>query len=353
MKKKYNVGILGATGSVGQRFIQLLEHHPWLQVTEVVASERSAGKKYHEAVTWKMDTNLPSAVANLMVKPPQPDSLNCDFVFSGLDSSVAGEIEKACAAYGLPVISNSKNNRMEPDVPLLVADVNPEHIKIIPTQQKNRRYKSGFLVTNPNCSTIGLVTALKPLHDAFGVELVHVTTMQAVSGAGYPGLSSMDILDNVVPYIGDEEEKMETEPNKILATYDAKTFSYANLAISAMCNRVGVVDGHMESVSVKLREKSTPQKVQQVMEEYTAPIHDLDLPSLPHNTIVVRREPDRPQTRLDRNTQKGMSTVVGRIRPCPIHDVRFSVLVHNTIRGAAGIAILNSELLITKNYITR
>ncbi|MFW5703219.1 MAG: aspartate-semialdehyde dehydrogenase [Patescibacteria group bacterium] len=349
--KQFRVGILGATGSVGQRFIQLLADHPWFTITEVVASGRSAGKPYHEAVSWKMPTGIPQSVRDLVVKPAEPN-LDCDFVFSGLDSSVAGPIEAAFAQAGYPVISNSKNHRMDPLVPLLIADINPGHIEMIPYQQKEKGYNKGFIVTNPNCSTIGLVMALKPIHDAFGIKRAIVSTMQAISGAGFPGVPSMDILENVVPYIGGEEDKIENEPGKILGHLKDNAFITEPMQISASCNRVPVFDGHLESASIELRDKATIGEVSEAIQRYRSEAHELALPSAPEQVVVVRQEPDRPQPRLDRDCNRGMSAVVGRIRECPVFDIRFSVLSHNTIRGAAGVAILNAELLVTKGYIT-
>ncbi|MBU0618609.1 aspartate-semialdehyde dehydrogenase [Patescibacteria group bacterium] len=350
MSKKLRVGILGATGSVGQRFIQLLENHPWFKVTAVAASERSAGKLYGEAVNWKMTTCLSHSVAQLKIKLAKPP-LKCDFVFSGLDAVVAGEIEEEFAQAGYPVISNSKNHRFDPDVPLLIPDVNPDHITIIDYQRKQRGYTTGFIATSPNCSTIGLVMALKPLDDKFGVSKVIVTTMQAISGAGYPGLPSMDIIDNVIPYIGGEEEKVETEPLKLLAKLKRNRFELAKIKISAHCNRVHVLDGHLESVSVKLKNKTSLNRVVAAFKNYRSEPQKLKLPSAPEKPVIVKNEPDRPQTRMDRDTDKGMATTVGRIRPCPIFDYRFTVLSHNTIRGAAGGAILNAELLFNRGYL--
>ncbi|MCX7996857.1 MAG: aspartate-semialdehyde dehydrogenase [Patescibacteria group bacterium] len=348
--KKRTVGILGATGSVGQRFVQLLADHPWFTITAVCASERSAGKRYADAVSWKQATPIPEAVRDLPISSCEPE-LNCDFVFSGLDASVAGEIEEAFAAAGYPVISNSKNHRMAPDVPLLVADINPEHIALIDIQKKNRGFTKGYLVTNPNCSTIGLVTALKPLYDAFGIESVFVVTMQAVSGAGYPGISSMDILDNVVPYIGNEDDKIESEPLKILGSLTDETLVFASFGVSATANRVPVVDGHTGSVFVKLKKPASPEEAATVLRDYSPGSDFAGLPFMPERTILVADSPDRPQPRLDRDVHRGMSVTVGRVRKCPQLDLRFTFLVHNTIRGAAGTAILNAELLLLKGYL--
>ncbi len=341
--KKLRVGILGATGSVGQRFVALLSDHPWFTVTALAASEKSAGKYYKDAVNWKMTTPIPNDVGDLTVLEAYPP-LPCDLIFSGLDASVAGEIEESFAKSGYPVISNSKNHRMDPDVPLLIPEVNADHIDIIPNQKKNRRYTTGFIVTNPNCSVVGLTIALKPLHDAFGVERVHVVTMQALSGAGFPGVASMDITDNVIPYIGGEEEKLETEPQKILST---------PILISAQCNRVPVTDGHLEAVSVKLTKKATLEEIKEAFRSFRAQPQELHLPSAPDHPIVVLEEDNRPQPRLDRGMGNGMTVTVGRIRPCSLLDYKFIVLSHNTIRGAAGAAILNAELLYKKGLLPR
>ena len=347
---KYKVGILGATGAVGQRFVELLANHPWFGISEVVGSEKSAGKRYEEAVNWRLDSLLPPAVKDLKVKHLEPD-LACDFVFSGLDSSAAESVEQEFARAGYPVISNTRVHRLDEDVPLLIADVNPEHVGIIPFQQKKRGFTTGFLVTNPNCSATGLALALKPLHEEFGIEKVFVVTMQAISGTGYPGIPSVDIQDNVVPFIAGEEEKLESEPLKILGHMRDDGFLPAMISISAQCNRVPVLDGHLESVSVKLRRKASPAEAAEALLGYLSEPQRLRLPSAPEHPVVVREENDRPQTRLDRNTGGGMAVVVGRIRRCPVLDLRFTLLSHNTIRGAAGTAILNAEMLAVKGYL--
>lgn len=347
---KLRVGILGATGSVGQRFIQLLDKHPWFKITALVASEQSAGKPYKDAVSWRMDTAIPKDISNLVVVKPVPSVL-CDFVFSALDSSVAGSIEEHFAQEGYPVISNSKNHRMDQDVPLLIPEVNSKHLKLLSIQKKNRGYTNGFIVTNPNCSTIGLTMALKPLNDDFGIEKVQVTTLQALSGAGFPGIASIDIIDNVIPYVGDEEEKVETEPKKILGTYKKETIDFSKMLISAQCNRVAVIDGHMETVSVKLKKKTSIEQVLKSLQTFSTLPQKLNLPLAPKHPLIVMTQSNRPQPRLDRNLEKGMAVVVGRIRPCPIFDYKFVVLSHNTIRGAAGAAILNAELLYKEKFL--
>ena len=350
MSQNIRVGILGATGAVGQRFIHLLDGHPWFTVTELAASERSAGKSYSDAVNWRLETPIPEAVRSLTVRPCEPE-LDCDLVFSGLDSKVAGPIEQSFAAAGYPVVSNSKNHRMDEDVPLLIPEVNPDHTFIIPYQQKRRGWERGFIATNPNCSTIGLTMALKPLADRFGLERVAVTTMQALSGAGYPGVASLDILDNVIPYIGEEEEKMEREPLKLLGACDGDRFTPASFTISAQCNRVHVFDGHLECLSVALKEPADPETLAETFRQFSALPQQLELPFAPKHPVIVRDEPDRPQPRYDRNAENGMAVVVGRIRPCPVMDYKLLVLVHNTIRGAAGTAILNAELLKAQGYV--
>lgn len=347
---KYRVGILGATGAVGQRLIELLANHPWFEISEVVGSEKSAGKRYEEAVQWRLDSPVPAGVKDLIVKEPKP-RLACDFVFSALEAAAAGSAEEQFARAGYPVVSNTRTHRMDEDVPLLIADVNPEHIEVVPFQQKKRAFTTGFLVTNPNCSATGLALALKPLHEEFGIDKVFVVTMQAISGAGYPGIPSVDVQDNVVPFIAGEEEKLETEPLKILGQVRDDCFLPAMISISAQCNRVPVLDGHLEAVSVKLKRKASPAEAAEVLRAYSSEPQRLRLPSAPEHPVVVREENDRPQTRLDRNAEKGMAAVVGRIRRCPLLDLRFTLLSHNTIRGAAGTAILNAELLAAKGYL--
>ena len=349
--RKFRAGVLGATGLVGQRLVQLLDGHPWFELTEVAASERSSGKLYLEAAAWRLDVPMPAAASNLLVKPLDP-TLDCDFVFSALDSSVAGPAEEEFARAGYPVVSNSKNHRMSPDVPLLIPEVNAAHLDAIPDQQKNRGYGSGFIVTNPNCSTAGLVLALKPLADAFGLEKIFVVTMQAVSGAGYPGIPSLDILGNVVPFISGEEEKLEEEPQKLLGRWDASRFVEAGLGISAHCNRVPVENGHLECVSVSLKKIATLAEVREVLRNFTVSDELAALPSALRNPIVVLDEENRPQPRRDVNTGNGMAAVIGRIRECPLLDVKLTLLSHNLLRGAAGAALLNAELLAFRGFLT-
>ncbi len=340
----FRVGVLGATGMVGQQIIHRLRTHPWFRVTAVAASERSAGRCYAEAASWRSNEPLPPEVGALPVQSLD-DMLDCDFVFSALDSSVAGAAEENFARRGYPVISNSSNHRMEPDVPLIVPEVNPDHIALVETQRARRGYTSGFIVTNPNCSAAGLVVALKPIDDAFGVEAVSVVTMQALSGAGYPGVASLDATDNVIPYIASEEEKLESEPRKILGALRGDSIAPADFPVSAQCHRVPVSHGHLEAVSLKLRTTAAPEDVAAVLREFRGEPQRLELPSAPMHPIEVREEPDRPQPRLDRDAGDGMAVVVGRIRRCPVFDIRFVLLSHNLGRGAAGAAILNAEFL--------
>lgn len=348
MQRPYRVGILGATGAVGQKFVEILDGHPWFEVTALAASARSAGKPYREAANWIGATAIPSSMADQEVVHGVP-GLDCDFVFSGLSSSVAGEIERAFAEAGYPVISNARNYRMQEDVPLLIPEINPEHIALIDRQ---RWPNGGFIVTNPNCSTVGLVCALKPLVDAFGVEQVQVTTLQALSGAGYPGVASLDALGNVVPYIGGEEEKLVAEPRKLLGTLRDGRVDPAGLTVSAQCNRVPVLDGHMLCVSVRLATAFTPAAVREAFAGYQSPIAGFDLPSAPDALVQIFDEPHFPQPRRHAEQGKGMKVSIGRIRPCEVLDIKFVALVHNTVRGAAGGAVLNAELLIERGYLT-
>jgi aspartate-semialdehyde dehydrogenase len=351
-EQKLRAGVLGATGIVGQRLVQLLANHPWFELTEVAASERSSGKKYSEAVKWHLDEPIPGVAANLIVRSLEP-TLDCDFVFSALDSSVAGSAEEEFARAGYPVLSNSKNHRMEPDVPLLIPEVNAAHLGAIPMQQKNRGYQSGFIVTNPNCSTAGLVLVLKPLADAFGLEKMFVVTMQAVSGAGYPGVPSLDILGNVIPFIGGEEEKMEEEPQKILGRWDGSRFVEAGLGISAHCNRVPVENGHLECVSLSLKKVATLREVCEALRNFAVSDELAALPTAVRNPVVVLDEENRPQPRRDLHAGNGMAAVVGRVRECPLLDVKLTLLSHNLLRGAAGAALLNAELLASRGLLSR
>jgi aspartate-semialdehyde dehydrogenase len=327
---------------VGQRFIQLLEHHPWFEVAEVVASDQSAGKSYAEAVgpRWKLATAIPPAVARLKVKHAG-DALRSNLLFSSLDAAVAGEVEARYAAAGHLVSSNARNHRMAPDVPLVIPEVNRDHLEMLDRQ----KYGGGGIITNPNCSTIVLAMALAPLHRAFGVEQVLVTTLQATSGAGYPGVSSLDILGNVIPYIAGEEQKMESETQKILGRLTAKGVAPADITLSASCHRVPVLDGHLVSVSVKLSRRPARKSVAAAFRAFR-PLAKAALPSAPEEPVLLRDEDDRPQPRLDVDRAGGMGVTLGRLRPCGVLDWKFDALGHNVIRGAAGAAILNAEILV-------
>jgi aspartate-semialdehyde dehydrogenase len=350
--RKYRAGVLGATGIVGQRLVELLADHPWFELAEVAASERSSGKRYAEAARWHGERPIPARAANLVVKGLEP-VLECDFVFSALDSSVAGPAEEEFARAGYPVVSNSKNHRMAADVPLLIPEVNAAHLDAVVLQQKNRGYTSGFIVTNPNCSTAGLVLVLKPLADAFGLEKIFVVTLQAVSGAGYPGVPSLDILGNVIPFIGGEEEKLEEEPQKLLGRWDGSRFVEAGLGISAHCNRVPVESGHLESVSLSLKKVATLAEVREALRDFTVSQELAGLPSALKHPVVLVDEDDRPQPRRDVNRGNGMAAVVGRVRDCPLLDVKLTLLSHNLLRGAAGAALLNAELLAARGMFSR
>jgi aspartate-semialdehyde dehydrogenase len=348
--RKWRAGVLGATGVVGQRLVQLLAAHPWFELTEVAASERTSGRTYAEAVNWHLDGPIPGPARDLVVKGLDP-SLHCDFVFSALDSSVAGPAEEDFARAGYPVVSNSSNHRMDPDVPLLIPEVNAAHLDAIPLQRKNRGYGAGFIVTNPNCSTAGLVLVLKPLADAFGLEKIFVVTLQAISGAGYPGVPAMDIQGNVVPFIGGEEEKLESEPQKLLGKWDGARFVDAGLGLTAHCNRVPVVDGHLECVSVGLKKIASLDEVHEALRAFEVNAELASLPTAVRHPVIVLDEENRPQPRRDVNAGNGMAAVVGRVRACPLLDVKFTLLSHNLVRGAAGAALLNAELLAARGFL--
>jgi aspartate-semialdehyde dehydrogenase len=349
MKLKIPVGILGATGVVGQRFIQLLEHHPWFEVSWLAASDRSAGLPYGEAAKWRLKTAIPAKVAGMKVSPAVPDGAP-KVIFAALDAGIAQEMEPAFASAGCAVVSNSSAFRMQADVPLVIPEVNPDHIRILETQKWYRDSK-GFIVTNPNCSAIGLVMALAPLQRNFGLEKIFVVTMQAVSGAGYPGVASLDILGNVIPYISKEEQKMEEETRKLLGSVNGAGIKMAELGMSAQCNRVAVEDGHTESVSIKLGRKTSAEEIISAWTGFREVPQEKQLPTAPEQPIFYDASPDRPQPRFDLERGKGMATSVGRLRPCGIFDWKFTVLSHNTIRGAAGAALLNAELLKCQGYL--
>ena len=350
MDRKYRVGILGATGTVGQRFIQLLENHPQFELTALAASDRSQGKAYQEACAWRLPGEVPESVRSLPVEPPAPP-LDCELVFSSLPGEIARETEESFARAGYAVISNSSALRMDEDVPLLIPEVNHEHLALLDSQKSARGFGRGVVVTNPNCSTIMLALALAPLHARFQVEAVVATTLQALSGAGYPGVASLDITDNVLPFIGGEEEKIESETLKILGRFDGGRVEPAPFKVSAQCHRVAVSDGHMAAVRVKLARRASTEELREAFATFTSLPQELKLHTAPERPIVVRDEPDRPQPKLDRDAGRGMSVTVGRLRHDSVLDYRFVALSHNTVRGAAGAAILNAELLAAQGRL--
>jgi aspartate-semialdehyde dehydrogenase len=352
MSSHRKVAILGATGAVGQRFIQLLQGHPWFHIEVLAASERSAGKKYKDACNWTMESEMSKEIAEMTVADTTVEAVesagNIDLVFSALPGELAGPVETEFAAL-YPVFSKAGAHRMDKDVPLIIPEVNPDHLRLIPFQQKNRGWK-GFISTDPNCSTIQLVLSLKPLVK-FGIEKIIVSTMQALSGAGYPGVPSLDIIDNVVPFISKEEEKLEIEALKLLGTFDGSKIRNADFQLSASCNRVNVKDGHLESVFIKFKEDPSLNEVEEAFTKFKGEPQELKLPSAPEQPIIVRKEQNRPQPRYDRDAGKGMSIVVGRIRKDPIMSVKYMCLGHNTIRGAAGAGLLSAELAAAKKLI--
>ena len=349
MQKKIPVGILGATGIVGQRFIQMLERHPWFEVAWLAASDRSEGRDYSDAARWRLKTPIPATVAKMRVSAATPDRAP-KIIFAALDASIAAELEPRFADAGCAVITNSSALRMAKDVPLVIPEVNPDHIKLIECQSW-RRKSGGFVVTNSNCSAMGLVLALAPLHRRFELETVMVVTMQAVSGAGYPGVASLDILGNVIPYIAKEEEKMEEETRKLLGTLNGSGINLAPFKMSAQCNRVAVEDGHTESVSVKFKKKAEAADILEAWQEFSGIPQQQQFPTAPEIPVRYLHATDRPQPRFDVEFGGGMTTTVGRLRPCGAFDWKFTLLSHNTIRGAAGAALLNAELLKSQGYL--
>lgn len=345
-RDKITVAILGATGSVGQRFIELLTDHPWFEIVAVAASGRSFGKRYADAVNWLLPTPLPENIASMTLSECKPP-IAANLIFSALDSSVASVIESAFAHAGYVVISNTKNYRMQSDVPLLIPEVNSDHLALL----RHQKFSGGSIVTNPNCSAIGLTLALKPLHDRFGIEAINVVTMQAISGAGYPGVASMDILDNIIPYIEGEEDKLEKEPLKILGKLDTDHIIESEIKISAQCNRVPVSDGHTECVSVKLKTKPSKQEMIEVWRTFSGEPQLLALPSAPEFPVQYFEDDYLPQPKLQRGVGRGMAVSVGRLRDCPLLDYKFTLVSHNTIRGGAGGAILCAELMVRKGHI--
>ena len=346
------VGILGATGAVGQKFIRLLQGHPWFEIEALGASERSAGKKYKDAANWIEDVVLPDYVKEMTVKNCEPSEFSdVDFVFSGLDSSVAGDIEKAFAEAGIPVISNAKNYRQDPTVPLLIPEINPDHTNLIKTQTFSKD-GSGWIVTNPNCVAVPLSLALKPLYDAFGIDALILTTMQAVSGAGYPGVASLDILGNVVPFISGEEPKVGPETRKLLSSLDGETLKLPKFPVQATATRVPTINGHMISATVKLENPPADlEELREAYKHYKNPVGELDLPFSPKALYNLHEEEKYPQPRLHADWENGMQLHLGRLRKAEVFDVSFVAMAHNTIRGAAGGAILNAELLTKKGFL--
>ncbi len=344
MDKRIPVAILGATGAVGQRFIQLLAGHPWFRVAALASSERTQGRTYGEACHWTLDADMPAAVRDLPLLPPTPEALDCPLAFSAMPASAAGPLEEALARAGVAVASNASSHRMEPDVPLLIPEINADHLALVREQQRRRGWP-GLIVTGPNCASVPVAVVLKALDPVFGVRHAHVVTLQALSGAGYPGVPSLDILDNTVPYISEEEPKLQREPAKMLGRLAGDHVEPSPVAISAQVNRVHVRDGHTACMSIALGCKATPEEVAEVLRSFQGQIASLDLPSAPKPLIVVRTEADRPQPRRDRDAGQGMAIVVGRIQPCPVNDIKLVALSHNTVRGAAGGVILIAELL--------
>jgi aspartate-semialdehyde dehydrogenase len=348
MGPRIEVGILGATGMVGQQFVKFLQNHPWFEITWLGASDRSAGKTYREATSWRLDGTMPANVEAMKVEDCKPGNAP-RLVFSSMDASVATEIEQAFAQAGHVIVSNSRNHRMEPDVPLLIPEINSDHLKIIPLQQRRRGWK-GQIATNPNCSTVTLAMALAPLKQ-FGITKVLATTMQAISGAGYPGVASMDINANVIPFIGSEEEKMQQETQKILGEFTGDAIRPLAAKVSAHCNRVPVVNGHMVATSVELERKVGVAELIEAIGEYRSVPQERKLPSAPPRPVIYMEEKDRPQPRRDAERERGMTVFVGRLRECPVLDYKFMALGHNTIRGAAGAAVLNAELMHSEGLL--
>lgn len=348
---KIKVGVLGATGTVGQRFVQLLANHPWFEITAVTGSPRTMGRIYGEGVEWRLDGDVPAAVAELTVQATEPN-LDAQVVFSGLPSAEARELEPQFATAGYYVCTNASPYRMMRDVPLLIPEVNPDHSALIDVQRRNRGW-DGFIIANANCSTTTAMLPLKIWQNAFGLEAVHMVTLQAISGAGYPGVASMDILGNVVPYIGGEDGKLESEPLKILGSYADGVVHSADFRVSAQANRVPVFDGHLSSISVKLKQPATVEEGIAAFKAWQIPEQIRQLPSCPDQLLVVRDEPDRPQPRLDRNWGDGLAWTVGKVANCGVLDLKFMALTHNTLRGAASGSVLNAELLVVQGYIEK
>ncbi len=351
MTSRIPVAILGATGTVGQKLIRLLDNHPWFEVAVLTASDASAGRPYAEVVRWRESTELPERVGKLVIQS-STTAVDVPLAFSALDTQAAVTIEPIWANAGVVIVTNASPTRMDPDVPLVVAEINPEHVGLLPYQRTKRRWP-GAIVANPNCTTTGLVLALAPLHAQFGIDRLVVSTMQAISGAGWPGVASLDITGNVVPYIGGEEEKVESETRKILGRFDGTAITEAPVIVSAHTNRVPVIDGHTETVSIGFTRRVSPEEVREALASWRPDPRIQALPSTPDYPVVVDDRPDRPQPRLDIERGRGMTATVGRIRPCPVFDIRFVVLSHNTVRGAAGATIQNAELLVSEGIVAR
>jgi len=351
VRRRHRVAVLGATGAVGQAFIRLLADHPWFELTELAASERSAGKRYADAAHWIGAGDMPSGVRDMVVQPCDPSKVSADIVFSALDSTAAADAEPAFARAGKLVLTNAKNYRMERDVPLVIAEVNPSHLKVLEAQRKNRGWTGG-IIANGNCASIVAALPLAPIHERFGISKLVAVTMQAVSGAGYPGVASLDILGNVIPLIRDEEPKIETEIQKFLGTQDGSTISSATFPVSAHANRVAVEHGHTVCMSLALEEKADAKDVERAIADWRGASEAHGLPTAPERAIVVADEPDQPQPRRQVDTGNGMTIVVGRVRPDPVFDVKLVAMGHNVVRGAAGASVLNAELMKRCGYLT-
>ncbi|HEY7683092.1 MAG TPA: aspartate-semialdehyde dehydrogenase [Gemmatimonadales bacterium] len=351
MTAKIPVSILGATGTVGQKFVRLLAGHPWFEIAAVAASEQSAGRRYGEVVRWRETTPIPERVAAMMVQRADP-CIPGRIAFSAIEAEIAGAVEQGFARAGTYVVTNTKTHRLDPDVPLLIPEVNPDHLTLLARQQRERGWNGG-IVANPNCSTAGLALGVAPLHRAFGIEKLFVATMQAVSGAGYPGVASLDAVGNVIPFIGGEEEKMERETVKILGELGDERVAEAPIRLTAHTNRVPVVDGHLEVVSLGFGRRVTPSEAVAVLDGFRPPAAIAQLPSTPARPVECDGRNDRPQPRLDLDRGGGMTVTVGRVRPCNVLDLRLVLLSHNTVRGAAGAAIQNAELLVARGYVSR
>ena len=345
-----SVAVLGATGAVGQAFIRLLANHPWFELTEVAASERSAGKRYADAASWIGADEMPAAVAGMMVQPCDPRCISADIVFSALDSAAAQDAEPAFARAGKVVLTNAKNYRMEPDVPLVIAEVNPSHLAVLTAQRRNRGWK-GAIVANGNCASIVAALPLAPIHERFGITKIMAVTMQAVSGAGYPGVPSLDILGNIIPFIKDEEPKIEAEIQKFLGTSSGDVISSASFPVSAQANRVPVEHGHTVCMSIGLEKKASSEEVERAIADWRGASEARGLPTSPERAVVVTERPDQPQPRRQVNTGHGMTVVVGRVRPDPIFDVKLVAMGHNVVRGAAGASVLNAELMLRRGML--